>query len=271
VIPLRDDTPTLRRPIVTIVLIVLNVAVFLLVQSPLRGTDVVEIDGGTVRIDSELRFNLEFAAIPCELVQGHPLTINEVARTFNQGDRSACDENDDSPPLFPGKNVYLAVVTSMFLHGGWLHLGFNMLFLWVFGNNIEDRLGRVMFLAFYLLAGVVATAGQVAIDPGSTVPVVGASGAIAGVMGAYLIWYPRARIFTLFFMILVWFREIEARVVLLVWFVLQFVFNRGGDVAWMAHVAGFAFGVAVAWFMRPRPKPAALPPDDWSHPPSQYR
>jgi membrane associated rhomboid family serine protease len=261
VIPLRDDTPTLRRPIVTIVLIVLNVAVFLLVQSPLRGVDRVEIDGATVRIDSELRFNLEFAAIPCELVQGHPLTINEVARTFNEGDRSACDSDDDSPALFPGKNVYLAVVTSMFLHGGWLHLGFNMLFLWVFGNNIEDRLGRVMFVLFYLLAGIFATVGQVLIDTASTVPVVGASGAIAGVMGAYLIWYPRARIFTLFFMILVWFREIEARVVLMVWFVLQFIFNRGGDVAWMAHVAGFAFGVAIAWLMRPRPASA----------PSSYR
>ena len=87
-------------------------------------------------------------------------------------------------------------------------------------------------------------------------PVIGASGAIAGVMGAYLVWFPRAKIFTLFFAILVWFREIEARVVLLVWFALQFIFNRGGDVAWMAHVAGFAFGAAVAWIMRPRATPA---------------
>ncbi len=269
-IPLRDDIPTRRRPVVTMMLIAINVAVFLLVQSPLRGLDVVRIDEVTVRIDSQLRFDLEFAAIPCEITQGRPLTINEIADTFNNVDRSACNEDDDrSPPLFPGKNVYLAMITSMFLHGGWLHLGFNMLFLWVFGNNVEDRLGWALYLLFYVLAGIFATIGQVLLDPSSTVPVVGASGAIAGVMGAYFIWFPRARIFTMFFAILVWFREIEARVVLLVWLALQFIFNRGGDVAWMAHVAGFAFGVAIAWIMRPRHKPPALS-DPWA-PPSPYR
>jgi membrane associated rhomboid family serine protease len=269
VIPLRDDIPTRRRPVATIVLIAINVAVFFLVQSPLRGTDIVQIDGGTVRIDSEIRFDLEFAAIPCELTQGRPLTINEASETFVGGDRSACDKRDHSPALFPGKNVYLAVITSMFLHGGILHLGFNMLFLWVFGNNVEDRLGWALYLLFYVLAGIFATIGQVLLDPSSTVPVIGASGAIAGVMGAYLVWFPRAKIFTLFFAILVWFREIEARVVLLVWFALQFIFNRGGDVAWMAHVAGFAFGAAVAWIMRPRARPPAVS-DPWS-PPSPYR
>ena len=186
VIPLRDNLPTRRRPVATILLIAINVAVFLLVQSPLRGTDVVRIQTGTVRIDSELRFDLEYAAIPCELTQGRPLTINEIGKTFVQGDTSACDHNDNSPPLFPGKNVYLAVITSMFLHGGWLHLGFNMLFLWVFGNNVEDRLGWALYLLFYVLAGIFATAGQVLLNPSSTVPVIGASGAIAGVMGAYL-------------------------------------------------------------------------------------
>jgi len=270
VIPLRDNLPTQRRPVATIVLIAINVAVFLLVQSPLRGTDEVRIQSGTVRIDSELRFDLEYAAIPCEITQGRPLTINEIGNTFVQGDTSACDHNDESPPLFPGKNVYLAVITSMFLHGGWLHLGFNMLFLWVFGNNVEDRLGWALYLLFYVLAGIFAAAGQILLNPNSTVPVIGASGAIAGVMGAYLVWYPRAKVFTLFFAILVWFREIEARVVLLVWFALQFIFNRGGDVAWMAHVSGFAFGAAVAWIFRPRGRPAALS-DPWSPPPSPYR
>lgn len=249
------------------VLIAINVAVFLLVQSPLGGTDTVRVGDGTVRIDSELRFTLEYAAIPCELTQGRPLTIGEIGQTFVAGDRSACDDRDATPPLFPGKNVYLAVITSMFLHGGWLHLGFNMLFLWVFGNNIEDRMGWGLYLLFYVLAGIFATVGQVLIDPSSTVPVVGASGAIAGVMGAYFVWFPRAKVFTLFFAILVWFREIEARVVLLIWLGLQFLFNRGGDVAWMAHVAGFAFGAAVAWVFRPRRRPSALSAM-WDPPPS---
>ena len=270
VIPLRDNLPTQRRPVATIVLIAINVAVFLLVQSPLRGTDVVRIQAGTVRIDSELRFDLEYAAIPCEITQGRPLTIDEIGKTFVQGDTSACDHHPQSPPLFPDKNVYLAVITSMFLHGGWLHLGFNMLFLWVFGNNVEDRLGWALYLLFYVLAGIFATAGQIALNPSSTVPVIGASGAIAGVMGAYLVWFPRAKVFTLFFAILVWFREIEARVVLLVWLALQFLFNRGGDVAWMAHVAGFGFGMMVAWLLRPRDRPAALS-DPWSPPPGPYR
>jgi rhomboid family protein len=269
VIPLRDDNPTRRRPVATMVLIALNVAVFLLAQAPLRGTDVVRVGEGTVRIDSTLRFDLEYAAIPCELTQGRPLTIDEIRATFVEGDHSACSRRDQSPPLFPDKNVYLAVITSMFLHGGWLHLGFNMLFLWVFGNNIEDRLGWALFLLFYLLAGIFAAAGQVALDPSSTVPVIGASGAIAGVMGAYLVWFPRAKIFTMFFAILVWFREIEARVVLLVWLALQLLFNRGGDVAWMAHVAGFGFGMVVAFLLRPRAKPPALT-DPWASPPNPF-
>jgi len=269
VIPLRDDNPTRRRPIATIVLIAINVAVFLLVQSPLRGTDTVQVGGVPVHIDSQLRFDLEYAAIPCELTQGRPLTIDEIGKTFVQGDTSACDRRDNSPPLFPDKNVYLAIITSMFLHGGWLHIGFNMLFLWVFGNNVEDRLGWALYLLFYVLSGVVATIGQVLLNPHSTVPVIGASGAIAGVMGAYFVWFPRAKIFTMFFAILVWFREIEARVVLLVWLALQFLFNRGGDVAWMAHVTGFAFGAAVAWLMRPRHRPPAIT-DPWA-PPNPYR
>jgi len=270
VIPLRDDNPTRRRPIATIVLIAINVAVFLLVQSPLRGTDTVQVGGTPVRIDSQLRFDLEYAAIPCELTQGRPLTVNEIVKTYSQGDNSACEHHEgNSPPLFPDKNVYLAIITSMFLHGGWLHIGFNMLFLWVFGNNVEDRLGWALYLLFYVLSGIFATIGQVLLNPNSTVAIIGASGAIAGVMGAYFVWFPRAKIFTMFFAILVWFREIEARVVLLVWLALQLLFNRGGNVAWMAHIAGFAFGAAVAWIMKPRHKPPAVT-DPWAPPPSPY-
>ncbi|MBK9178316.1 MAG: rhomboid family intramembrane serine protease [Acidimicrobiales bacterium] len=244
-IPLRDANPTRRLPVVTIALIVVNVVVYLFVQVPARGTDVVDVDGSQVRIDGELRFNLEHAAIPCEVTQGEPLTLTEIGRTFVQGDDTACEPDATGPELFSDKNVYLALVVSIFLHGGLLHLAGNMLFLWVFGDNIEDHLGPVRFLAFFLLAGVASSLAHVAVQPASTVPVVGASGAIAGVMGAYLVWFPRAPIHTLFFLIIVFWRRIEARWVLLFWFVSQFFLNPNTGVAWVAHVGGFVFGVVV--------------------------
>ncbi len=249
-IPLRDANPTRRLPVVTIALIVLNVAVYLFVQVPARGTDVVDVGGSQVRIDGELRFNLEYAAIPCEVTQGDPLTLTEIGRTFVQGDDTACERDATGPELFPGKNVYLALVVSIFLHGGLLHLAGNMLFLWVFGDNIEDHLGPPRFLVFFVLAGVISSLAHIAVQPASTVPVVGASGAIAGVMGAYLVWFPRAPIHTLFFLIIVFWRRIEARWVLLFWFVSQFLLNPNTGVAWVAHVGGFAFGVVVGVAVR---------------------
>jgi membrane associated rhomboid family serine protease len=138
----------------------------------------------------------------------------------------------------------------MFLHGGLLHLAGNMLFLWIFGNNIEDRLGHVHHLLFYLAAGVVATLAHIAVQPDSTVPVVGASGAIAGIMGAYLVWFPRAKVTTLFVFFIILFRQVQARWVLGIWFVSQFFVNPNEGVAWMAHVGGFVFGVLVALLVR---------------------
>jgi membrane associated rhomboid family serine protease len=142
----------------------------------------------------------------------------------------------------------------MFMHGGILHLGGNMLFLWIFGNNIEDSLGRPRFLLFYLLAGAVAVYAQAAIDPASTVPTIGASGAVAGVLGGYALLHPRARVLTLVFIIFfITLIEVPAFIVLGVWFVLQFVpalgqtalseAGDGGGVAYFAHVGGFAFGL----------------------------
>ena len=135
----------------------------------------------------------------------------------------------------------------MFLHGDLLHLGGNLLFLWVFGNNIEDRLGPLRYVAFYLAAGVVATVAHIAVQVDSTVPIIGASGAIAGVMGAYLMWFPWARVRTLFFIgfIPLWPR-IPAFVPLVVWLVSQFFIGPDEGIAWVAHVGGFAFGIAVA-------------------------
>jgi membrane associated rhomboid family serine protease len=212
VFPLSDDNPVRRAPIVTWVIIAACLAAFFLWQPSPLSDDVEDVE-----------FNLAHAAIPCEVVEHRPLTEAEAIATFNQGDDDACGIDDgQTPPVDPGKNVWLAVVTSMFLHGGLLHIGGNLLFLWVFGNNVEDRLGKVGFALFYLVGGVVAALAHIAVGPDSTVPVVGASGAIAAVMGAYLIWYPNARVRTAIFMIFITVVSVPAKWVLGFWFVLQF-------------------------------------------------
>lgn len=149
----------------------------------------------------------------------------------------------DTPPW-----LYLTPLTSMFLHGGWMHLIGNMLFLWVYGNNIEDYFGSIRFLLFYIVSGFAAIALYTLFNPGSTVPLVGASGAIAGVMGAYYVLHPNARITVLIVYFLIMLREFPAKLVLGVWFVLQILMSvfdlgsSGGGVAFMAHVGGFVFG-----------------------------
>ena len=150
-----------------------------------------------------------------------------------------------------------SLVTSMFLHGGWLHLIGNMWFLYIFGDNVEDRLGKPLFLLFYLASGLGATALQVAVAPGSTIPMVGASGAIAGVLGAYALVYPRARVVTLLWLfIFVRLIRIPAVAFLGIWFGMQFLSGlgslgaTGGGTAWWAHVGGFAVGGAVGYFLR---------------------
>jgi membrane associated rhomboid family serine protease len=248
VIPLRDDNPTTRFPIVTLLLIAANVVVYLFVQ-PHGGID-------------ETRFTLEQAVIPCELRQDAPLTVAEY-RT------SECDQDSfDNREFFPDKNVWLAVLTSMFLHGSILHIAGNMLFLWIFGNNVEDHLGPVLYAIFYALAGVAATGAHFLADPGSTVPVIGASGAIAGVMGAYLVLYPKARILTVIpLFIFLQFVYLPAFVVLIGWLILQFFTNPNTGVAVAAHIGGFIFGAVIGLFLRgtaqpaPPPGPPPLPPD----------
>ncbi len=234
-IPLKDDNPTRTRPIVTMVLIVACVLVWFGVQK-----------GG--KVDEDGSFTYRRAAIPCEVVTGTPLTVEEV----QSGD---CTRRDTTDPIYPDKSVILALFTSMFLHGSLLHLAGNMLYLWVFGNNIEDTKGRVVFLLFYLASGVVATFAHIALDPGSTIPLVGASGAIAGVMGAYLVLFPRVRIKSLIIFFFIIFRDIEARWLLGIWFVSQFFISPGSGVAWAAHVGGFAFGVLCGLVWRARRGP----------------
>lgn len=248
-IPLRDENPTSSFPFVTLALIAACVGIYFFVQ-PTGQATFTSTDPAQQQID-DITFTLDHAAIPCELVTAEPLSIDEVERTFNGGDTSACSRDDGgSPEAFPDKRIYLAVLYSMFLHGGFLHLAGNMLFLWVFGNNIEDSRGKVPYLLFYLLSGLVATIAHVLVDPGSTVPVVGASGAIAGVMGAYLVLYPNAQIRTLFLWFFILLRDISAKWLLAFWFISQFFVSAGSGVAWMAHVGGFVFGVLAGLMWR---------------------
>lgn len=257
-IPLKDDNPTRTTPIVTVVLIAACVIVWIAIQQAGQ------------REDNDA-FTFETAAIPCEVVQGRPLVVEEVRDTVQFDDETACTSSPTTEPVFPDKNEYLALLYSMFMHGSWIHLLGNMLFLWVFGNNIEDRLGAARFVAFYLAAGVVATAAHIAVQPESTVPLVGASGAIAGVMGAYLVLFPNVRIHTLILLgIIVLFRDIAAKWLLAIWLASQFFINPNEGIAWMAHVGGFVFGVLAGLVLRATGEPedrylSAPPPAPWRY------
>jgi membrane associated rhomboid family serine protease len=253
VIPIRDENPTSRRPFVTLAIIAACIIVYFFVQpTPFS----------TTTADAE--FDYRHAAIPLELKQREPLSNCQVARAAASPANAAevCASSFGRQQFAPDKNLWLSMVNSLFLHGGLVHLGGNLLFLWVFGNNVEDRLGHVFFALFYLAAGFVSLAGHTLVNLTSASPVIGASGAIAGVMGAYLVWYPRAKIDTLVFPIF-WLR-LQARWVLLAWFVLQFFTSPNSGVAWAAHVIGFAFGAAVGVLVgkprRPSPTPWPPPP-----------
>lgn len=244
-IPLKDENPAVRTPVVTVALVLACAAVWFVVQQGQPERRQVEIAeaGATVDVPGDLAFNLEYAAIPCEVLTREPLDLDELAATFDAGDTEACEDASGAPELFPDKSVWLSVVVSMFLHGSLLHLGGNLLYLWIFGNNVEDRLGHVAYLGFYLAGGVVATVAHVVVNADSTVPLVGASGAIAAVMGAYLVWHPNARINTLVMLVFITFVQVRAKWLLGFWFVLQFFTGNDSGVAWVAHVGGFVFGV----------------------------
>ncbi|MEX0664123.1 MAG: rhomboid family intramembrane serine protease [Acidimicrobiia bacterium] len=228
VIPLHDLNPTRRRAYVTLLIIAINVGVYFVVQPH---------DGGV----KEIEFTVENAAIPCEVIEGEPVDEFELST-------DDCDvEAVDGRQFFPDKNVWLSVLYSMFLHGSLLHIAGNMLFLWIFGNNVENYLGKLGFIVFYLFAGAVATAAHVFYEPSSVVPVVGASGAIAGVMGMYLVLWPRAMVLSLvgYFVL-----PIPAAILLLLWFGMQFLTGDDSGVAWVAHVGGFAAGASLGLFFR---------------------
>ncbi len=224
-IPINDNVPTRSFPLVTVLLIAANVAVWIFYQVP-------DLDG-SVR---------ELAFQPCEV-------------------NSSCP-----PGGAAGEGWLVTAFTSMFMHGSWLHIGGNMLFLWIFGNNVEDAMGKVRFLVFYLLSGLAATGLQTVVtlssgsDVAAAIPNLGASGAISGVLGAYLLLLPTARVRVLVFLFLILFWELPAFIFLGFWFLFQLWEGgfslvhpeAGGGVAFFAHVGGFVFGLATVYLFRVR-------------------
>ncbi len=248
--PLKDNIPTDRTPYVTIALLAINVLVYFLAQ---KGG----IFGGPS--DSSV---IEYGAIPYEITHpGEQCAVVQAA----VGPAIGCgDLPADQPPTI------LTIFTSMFMHGGILHLGGNMLFLWIFGNNVEDAMGHARFIVFYLLGGVAALLLQTAIDPSAAVPTVGASGAIAAVLGGYILLYPHARVVTVIFIIFFFtILELPALLVLGLWFLQQVAFGYfdlanpaggGGGVAYFAHIGGFVFGLAAIKLFANREKDYTIPP-----------
>jgi membrane associated rhomboid family serine protease len=230
VFPIKDDIPPRRFPILTLLIIVACTVVYFGVE---RG-------GWTLGTTGEDRV-IEYGAVPWEITHR-----DQSCERVGQSLECPGDAPNDAP-------MWITLFTSMFLHGGLLHLGGNMLFLWIFGNSIEDSMGRWRFAAFYLLGGLAALAAQTLIDPNAPVPTVGASGAIAAVLGGYAILYPKARVITLIFIIVLFtIVELPALVVLGLWFLIQLAYGAAelgqpvggsGGVAYFAHIGGFVFGL----------------------------
>jgi membrane associated rhomboid family serine protease len=244
VFPLKDNIPTRRFPVLTVALIAINVLMFFFFQEATLSLSGAAVDDENV---------VDYGAIPYEITHPDEQCV-EAGPQFASlacGDEQAAEDavNRDLPP------TWLTLLTSMFMHGGLLHIGGNMLFLWIFGNNVEDSMGRPRFVAFYLLGGLAATFAQVLFDPDAQVPTVGASGAVAAVLGGYILLYPRARVVTLIFIIFfITVLELPAYVVLGLWFLIQLLYGTteltqpvagGGGVAYFAHIGGFLFGLAL--------------------------
>jgi membrane associated rhomboid family serine protease len=253
VLPYGDRNPARKAPYVTVTLLAANIAVFFLFNAQLTGCEMIQ-------------FIYRYAAIPQELLAFEPLDPgalpdDEIARCV--------------APVLEDKSVLLSAFTAMFLHGGLLHLGFNMLFLWVFGNNVEDRLGHARYLLYYLAGGLAATGVFVALNPGGVTPMLGASGAIAAVLGGYLVLYPRAivhayvpfplyivgwlvpRARTTLFLFIFALQDLPAWVVLGIWFGAQLLGaneEAGAGVAYSAHVGGFVAGIVFTLLLGGRPR-----------------
>lgn len=208
-IPLKDNIPTRSFPIITTTVIFVNIIVFLFQWLKLTPAQ------------NEVLYR-SYGLIPRELL---------LAAT-------------ERPELLPYNS--LTVLTSMFLHGGFFHLAGNMLYLWIFGNNVEDSMGHKRFLVFYLLSGIAAAGFQFLYEPLSAIPMIGASGAVSGILGAYLVLYPYARVKTLLIIIIfIKIIELPAILLLTIWFFMQVLYSGAGGVAWYAHIGGFIFGLLI--------------------------
>jgi membrane associated rhomboid family serine protease len=271
VIPIRDINPTTRTAWLTLAIMAANVAVFLLWEPTFA-------DQGT-----QQTFLFCHAEIPFEvthqttLADGGAEAVHAIDDTYGVGPPTAAAIQSLLRERCPNKSWLASIFVSMFLHGGFLHIAGNMLFLWIFGNNVEDRLGRIRFILLYVLGGLAASGLQLAFDPNAAVPNVGASGAIAAILGSYLVMFPRARIHTLVIFFFITFLELPASFVLLAWFVLQLFSGVGqmgtqvgGGVAYWAHVGGFVFGLGATWlFIRsPMRRQTTIPP--FPPPPDLY-
>lgn len=238
-LPIKDYAgPRRRLPWMTWGLIVVNVVIFL-----------YQVSLGT----NTQAFMFAYSAVPVALTHGVPQTsLPGVPAHF---------------PFQTPVPVYLTLITAMFLHAGWLHIGGNMLFLYIFGDNVEDRMGHIPYLLFYLFCGVVAGITQVEVDPGSSIPSLGASGAIAGVLAAYLVLFPLARVRTIIFIVFFFtIVTLPAIVLIGIWFLLQFfdgvaalsnVQQGMGGVGYFAHVGGFVTGLVITFLLRPWLRPPA--------------
>ena len=249
--PISDENERGHGPaLVSLAIIGLNIAVFVMLQGA----------GGSAEGEA---FTYGFSAVPYEitnnvdLIEPQPIDVG--------GERLAIPQERGPEP------IWLTLLTSIFMHGGWLHLAGNMLFLWIYGDNVEHRIGHGLFVVFYLAAGIVASVAQIMTDTGSFIPTLGASGAISGVLGAYLVMFPANRVLVLFGWFAFW---VPAVVVIGLWAVFQFVNGFGaaaltaetGGVAYMAHIGGFVAGVVAGLVFRgmfheprhPRGTPAGL-------------
>jgi membrane associated rhomboid family serine protease len=233
-LPLKDINPTERVPIITIGLIAINVLVFLYQKSLGPGFEIIIAKLG---------------ATPYEITRNTDLTgVYQIGRYAL--------EHYAGP-----KPIALTLLTSMFMHGSWLHLGGNMLYLWIFGNNVEDILGPTKYVIFYLVCGLAAHGLHILSGPSSLIPTVGASGAVSGLLGAYLMAYPRARVLTLMFLfIFIRLTVLPAAVIIIYWFVYQLLMGavslgggmHTGGVAWFAHIGGFVAGIILIYAMAGR-------------------
>jgi len=264
-IPIRDENPTSRTAVVTLGLIALNVIAFLLWEPTFKSEPVQQM---FFFCHAEIRWETTHQT---SLGRGGPQAVSAIQGDLKVSRAQAAGLQGLLKRKCPDKSWWQSIFVAMFLHGGWLHIGGNMLYLWIFGNNVEDKIGRVKYVLFYFLWGIAAAALQTATSPNSVVPSLGASGAIAGVLGAYLIMFPRRRVLSIvpifFFLSLI---SLPAVVVLGFWFVLQFFSGTTslaahvtGGVAYFAHVGGFVTGALAALLFFPKewrgPRPEQQP------------